>query len=448
MKEPNVSVCVLEAESVDFTLHGCFQAKGVEVSHHQLVEYADGCVCWNGTRYQELMFEPVGQDAFMEIHNVKIGINFHWERKETQCFKGKLNIIANDGKVCAINILPVEDYLKSVISSEMRATSSLQLLKAHAVISRSWLLAQMEKRRKLQSAKQNNTFFSFKKNNDSLIRWYDREDHLLFDVCADDHCQRYQGITRADNPTVDEAVDATRGQVLSFDGKICDARFSKCCGGMMERFSACWEDKDMPYLTVKRDFIAKNNPSQSFPDLSIEEEAEKWILSEPEAFCNTKNKEVLSQVLNSYDLETTGFYRWKMEYTQRQLSELVSSRLKMDFGDIIDIIPLKRGGSGRITLLSIVGTKKTFTIGKELEIRRTLSRTHLLSSAFIIEKEYGGHLQPDDKDVPQRFIIYGAGWGHGVGLCQIGAAVMGHNGYSYDQILNHYYPNAQITPLY
>ena len=448
MKEPKVSVCVLEAPSVEFTLHGCFQAKGVEVSGSQLVDYADGCVRWNGTLYQELTFESDDKETFLEIHNVKIGINFHWERTETLRFKGKLYIIANDGKVCAINILSVEDYLKSVISSEMKATSSLQLLKAHAVISRSWLLAQMDKRKKIQSANQNNTFFSFKKNNDSLIRWYDREDHLLFDVCADDHCQRYQGITRADNPTVGEAVDATRGQILLYDGKICDARFSKCCGGALERFSACWEDKDMPYLTVKRDLIANHYPNLTLPDLSVNEEAEKWILSEPEAFCNTNNREVLSQVLNSYDRETTDFYRWKMEYTQRQLSELISSRLKMDFGDIIDIVPLQRGGSGRITLLKIIGTKKTFTIGKELEIRRTLSRTHLLSSAFVIEKVYKENIKPAEENIPLRFIIHGAGWGHGVGLCQIGAAVMGHNGFSYDQILYHYYPNAQITTLY
>ena len=447
MKEPKVSVCVLEAPQVEFTLHGRFLAKGLDVTDHQQVVYADGCVSWNGTLYQELTFEPLEKTTCVEIHNVKIGINFHWERTENQRFNGKLRLIANDGKICAINLLPVEDYLKSVISSEMKATSSLQLLKAHAVISRSWLLAQMDKRKKMQADKQNNTFFAFHKNNDSLIRWYDREDHILFDVCADDHCQRYQGITRADNPTVKEAVDATRGQILSYNDEICDARFSKCCGGVMERFSACWEDKDMPYLAVKRDLIAHGNAPVELPDLSDEQQAEEWILSQPEAFCNTQNKEVLSQVLNTYDQETTDFYRWRMEYTQRQLSELISARLKMDFGDIIDLIPLQRGGSGRITLLKIVGTKNTFSIGKELEIRRTLSRTHLLSSAFVVEKIYKNP-QPKEGEVPLRFIIHGAGWGHGVGLCQIGAAVMGDQGYKYDQILHHYYPGTEIERMY
>jgi SpoIID/LytB domain protein len=344
----------------------------------------------------------------------------------------------DEGKITAINILPAKDYLISVISSEMNATSSLEFLKAHAVVSRSWLFAQIEKRKALSD--KNEGFFSFIKTDTEYIRWYDREDHTIFDVCADDHCQRYQGITKASSAAVTEAVRATRGQLLMYERGICDARFSKCCGGASEEFGYCWEDKNYPYLSTIRD--AEEEENRPLPDLTKEEEAERWIRTSPVSFCDTHDKKVISQILNNYDQETTDFYRWKVRYSQAELSELIRQNTKSDYGDIIDLIPIQRGKSGRICKLKIVGSLKTLTIGKELEIRRTLSSSHLFSSAFVIDK---GELK---NGVPEWFLLTGAGWGHGVGLCQIGAAVMGERGYTYDEILLHYYKGADIRRFY
>ena len=352
--------------------------------------------------------------------------------------RGMEKCSTTEEKIVAINILPVEDYLTSVISSEMNANSSLELLKAHAVVSRSWLFAQIEKRKALKGKDEG--FFSFIKTKEEYIRWYDREDHTIFDVCADDHCQRYQGITKATNSTVAEAVQATRGRLLMYGKKICDARFSKCCGGATEEFEYCWEDKHYPYLTSVRD--AEEEENLSFPDLTKEEEAEHWIRKAPKSFCDTHDKKILSQILNNYDQETTDFYRWKVRYTQTELAELIRTKTKSDYGDIIDLIPVQRGPSGRICKLKIVGTLKTLTIGKEMEIRRTLSDSHLFSSAFVVDK---GEIK---EGIPQWFLLSGAGWGHGVGLCQIGAAVMGEKGYSYEEILLHYYKGAEIRKFY
>ena len=343
-----------------------------------------------------------------------------------------------NGKLTGINVIHVEDYLTSVISSEMSATASLELLKAHAVISRSWLLVQIQKNKEIAEAQTD--YSAFTQTDEELIRWYDREDHTHFDVCADDHCQRYQGITRASTDIVRQAIAATRGQVLTSEGKICDARFSKCCGGAFEEFQYCWEDIKYPYLAKQRDYRVD---SEKLPDLTQEAEAERWIRTSPEAFCNTTDKKILSQVLNSYDQETTDFYRWKVEYTQDELSALILKRSGIDYGQIIDLIPIARGTSGRLWKLKIVGTKKTLTIGKELEIRRTLSPSHLYSSAFVVDRT-----EVSEEGVPGRFILTGAGWGHGVGLCQIGAAVMGEQGYEYDAILLHYYIGASIDKLY
>lgn len=379
------------------------------------------------------------EGASFSLYNVTIGINFHWERQETQIFQGTLKLVVEEGKITAINLLSVEDYLISVISSEMKATSPLEFLKAHAVVSRSWLYAQMEKRRTL-SGKEQSGFFSLIKNDTEYVRWYDREDHTIFDVCADDHCQRYQGITKATQESVIQAVQATRGQVLTYNGEVCDARFSKCCGGATEEFEACWEEKHFPYLETVRDTAPEK--SSILPDLTKEEEAEKWIRSNPRAFCNTQSKKILANILNNYDQETTDFFRWKVRYTQEELAEIIRTQTRTDYGDILDLIPMQRGKSGRITRLKIVGSKKNMCIGKELEIRRTLSNTHLFSSAFVVDKE-------EIKDeVPNAFILTGAGWGHGVGLCQIGAAVMGERGYKYDEILLHYYPGAEVEEMY
>jgi SpoIID/LytB domain protein len=404
-KEPNVSVGIVTADKITFTLNQPYVAKGEVITGPQTVEFSEGGILWRGTQYRNLTFRPQADDASFELQDVTIGVNFHWERQQAQTFEGTLRIVVEADKIVAINELPVERYLASVISSEMSATASPEFLKAHAVISRSWLLAQIEKRRQHENGADN--FFSFIKKDDEFIRWYDRDDHTIFDVCADDHCQRYQGIVHARNCHVEEAISQTRGQILTYDGEICDARFHKCCGGDTEEFQYCWEDTPKPYL------VSVHDP---------------W--------CNTSDKQILSQVLNDYDQETPDFYHWTVEYTQEQLSELVNRKLKDDFGLITDLIPLERGKSGRIWKLKIVGTKKTFTIGKELEIRRALSESHLLSSAFEVERE------------GDRFILHGKGWGHGVGLCQIGAAVMGEQGKTYDEILLFYYRNAKIQQIY
>lgn len=411
--EPMVSVGIVGAKSITFSLNGY----GTTAESHT-AELHNGLIVLDGEAHTQCCFKPQSPDDSFSLKDVVIGVNFHWERKETQTFRGTLKLLANNGKIWAINELPVEDYLESVISSEMSATSSLPLLMAHAVISRSWLMSQLENKAKPNTQERHGNAF---------IRWYDHTDHTLFNVCADDHCQRYQGITMETSPNVAEAIRRTRGEILTYGSEICDARFSKCCGGAMEEFQYCWADTPKPYLKAIGD-----TESGQIPDLTIEENARQWILSEPESFCNTKDKRILSQVLNDYDQETTDFYRWHVSYQQAQLSELVNRKLGVDLGTITDLVPLKRGKSGRIYELKIVGSKQTIVVGKELEIRRALSESHLYSSAFVVDKH-------DD-----TFDIHGAGWGHGVGLCQIGAAVMGDQGYSYDTILKHYYPGAQI----
>lgn len=397
-----------------------------------------GRIEWQGKEYDSISLKAVDSGASFEVADVTIGVNFHWERKEAQRFVGDISIIVEGDRLTLINIIAVEAYLESVISSEMSATASPEFLKAHAVISRSWLLAQIDKTRRIAS--KGSEFQSYTVSDKEIVRWYDREDHLHFDVCADDHCQRYQGITRQTSAHVRLAVEATRGQVLlDCDGKLCDTRFSKSCGGVFEQFETCWEPRHHHYLEAARD----SADSSDFPDLTVEENARQWILSSPDAFCNTSDKEILGQVLNNYDLETPDFYRWTVRYSQDELTELVKARSGIDFGLIKALEPVERGTSGRLCRLRITGTRCSMVIGKELEIRRTLSPSHLYSSAFIVE--YGAD---DSRGVPSSFTLHGAGWGHGVGLCQIGAAVMGARGYSYDSILSHYFNSAKLTTLY
>ena len=417
----------------------------------QKVEYSGGRISYNGVLYDELVFEAqteatmFAEPSFI-LYGVTIGVDFHWERKVTQKFAGTLKFIVDGDRVTAVNIVGVEDYLLSVISSEMKASAGLEFLKAHAVISRSWVMAQVEHRRKPairqalgpESVDGYDTAVaqpveapvtstsSVATESDSVaadsagsvteegeyIKWFDHDDHTLFDVCADDHCQRYQGLTMAVGETVRKAIDQTWGLVLTSEGEICDARFSKCCGGRMELFSTCWEDKDYPYL-------------QPLPDTPDCAEGGK-------VFCDTKDEAILSQVLNDYDLETEDFYRWRTEYSRTEVSDLVRKRSGMDFGTIRALVPIERGPSGRLKRLKIVGDRKTIVIGKELIIRRWLSDSHLKSSAFDVKWD------------GDRLILDGSGWGHGVGLCQIGAAVMASKGYTYDQILLHYYPGSKL----
>ena len=438
MEKPYINVGIVTGKEISFTLNGKYLTQEGKVVTGQLKASATGNreISLGTKKIESIELTPEDNNCSFTLHNVTIGISYHWERQEEQTFTGKLKLITDGENVIAINILPVEDYLVSVISSEMSATSSLEFLKSHAVISRSWLLAQIENRDRKNIHKSLQQNFTTDEN--CIIRWYDREDHKLFDVCADDHCQRYQGITKASNPSVAKAVKETEGMVLMYGDEICDARFSKCCGGVSETFDTCWEDKDYPYLQP----VIDDSENKDIPDLSIEENAEKWIRTTPAAFCNTHDEKVLKQILNNYDQETTDFYRWKVKYSQKEISELIHRKTGIEFGDIKDLIPMQRGKSGRISRLKIVGTLRTVTIGKELEIRRALSESHLFSSAFVIDKtEVAG-------SVPSEFTITGAGWGHGVGLCQIGAAMMGEKGYSYDKILLHYYRNAEIKKVY
>ncbi len=425
----NVDIGVLRAPQIKFDLIGNFASDVPFLEKENTVSVAEGSLCLNGVACSSINFQPQDTDSLFVLHDVVIGVGFHWQRRENQTFRGALLFIIEDGEVRAVNRLPVEDYLESVISSEMSATSSMEFLKAHTVISRSWLYAQLARRKRVEQG------VLGWENKEEIVRWYAREDHTLFDFCADDHCQRYQGITRAVNPNVARAVRETCDIVLMYDGEVCDARFSKCCGGVTERFSACWENEDYGYLQAFRD-APGNEP---LPDLTTEEGAREWIENVPSSYCSTDDQKVLSQILNGYDRETNDFYRWKVEYSQDELSALLSERSGIDFGEVIDLQPVERAASGRIVRLRVVGSKRTVTVGKELEIRRWLSKSHLYSSAFVVDTFHEGN--------SVRFRLKGAGWGHGVGLCQIGAAMMGEKGCSYSQILEHYYPGALLEKI-
>jgi len=444
MKELYINVGIVSASSIEFVLNGEFTCtNGKTYTGKQKAEYKDGQVFFGGESVAEIIFEPTTETASFDLIDVVIGINFHWERKENQRFKGALKLIVENEQLTAINHISVENYLTSVISSEMSATASDELLKAHAVISRSWLLHPMQESRAKNQEPRPKTEFKTVNCQLSTVnytKWYERDAHTHFDVCADDHCQRYQGITRASTAAVEKAIEATRGEVLMFENKICDARFSKSCGGVSETFENCWAPEHYPYLTKVID--NPTEPEGFELDLTVEENAEKWICQSPEAFCNTTDKKVLAQVLNNYDQETTDFYRWKVNYSQTELSELLARRSGIDFGEIIDLIPVKRGESGRIIELNIVGTKRSIIVGKELEIRKWLSNSHLYSSAFVVDKT------DLSNGIPQHFTLTGAGWGHGVGLCQIGAAVMGEKGFPYNEILLHYFRGAELKRMY
>ena len=440
MTEPHISVGIMSAQQIKFSLFNSYKFNNDSLEKGDYsAQISNGKIDFNGNLYDEVQLyaRDIHADSF-ELKDAVIGINFHWERKEDQQFQGHLKFIIENDMITAVNIVSLEDYLVSVISSEMSATSSEELLKAHAVISRSWLLAQVDKNKSLETSKE--SYQTSYEDGNEIVRWWDREDHANFDVCADDHCQRYQGITKQSTPLVTDVIEKTHGQVMMYDDAICDTRFYKCCGGFLETFENVWEPTPHPYLVGKAD---SKNIAFEKPDLTIEEEAEEWIKTSPAAFCNTKDARVLKQVLNDYDQETSDFFRWKVTYTQEEIAALILKRSGIDYGDILEITPLERGTSGRIIRLKIVGTERVMTIGKELEIRRTLSESHLYSSAFVVEAA-----EENDEGIPSGFTLYGAGWGHGVGLCQIGAAVMADKGYKYDAILEHYYPGARIENKY
>ncbi len=441
---PNIEVGILKAKKPEFRLAGKFEVSGqienffgncsAEVIDNKIIVKNEGKVY---SFPDGLTFIPCNITSdYFELKDVVIGIDFHWEQKEVQKFQGALKLFADKGKIRVVNIIPIENYLYSVISSEMNAESSPELLKAHAIISRSWLMAQIN-REGTEKKKSDNEIKD--SSDEEYIRWFDKEDHEKFHVCADDHCQRYQGISRATNFHVIEAVNETRGRVLTYNNRICDARYSKCCGGKTESFENCWEEVNYPYLTSIMDNSDEKGYSE---DLRKEEAARNFINDPPEAFCDTKDDAILQQVLNDYDRSTKDYFRWEVHYSQRDISDIILKRSGIDFGRIKDLQALERGHSGRLIRMKITGEKKSLVIGKELLIRKWLSNSHLYSSAFFIEKE------GETDGYPEKFILKGAGWGHGVGLCQIGAAVMSEKGYGYEEILKHYYKNATISRLY
>ncbi len=431
MVQPTICVGIVSNPIIRFRLNGIFRLEqtGMFVEGEQVVEFSEGVIRFGNQSFATFSLRPVySQAASFDVPDVKIGIQFHWERLETQTFQGSLRFVIDNQQCVLINELPVEEYLLSVISSEMNATSSLELLKAHAITSRSWLLAQLANKKS-----ETTCTASRPQGQDEIIRWYDRENHALFDVCADDHCQRYQGITKVTSPIVKEAVRKTAGMILMYEDQVCDARFSKCCGGITEEFENCWQPVHIPYL----ESVTCCNTPPAFTSW------EEWIRTSPPAFCNTHDFSVLSQVLNDYDQETSDFYRWSVTYTQQEISALIYKKTGVDFGQIQALLPLERGKSGRIVRLEIVGTARTMVIGKELEIRRTLSETHLYSSAFVVDVP-----ARDANSLPRSFVLTGAGWGHGVGLCQIGAAMMAAEGYTAHEILRRYFNHSNIKRAY
>jgi stage II sporulation protein D len=388
---------------------------------------------------ERLRLRPVSeQDSSATVLGMTVGVDFHWEHDEDLSFRGGLSLEAREGGLDTVNEVGLEDYLLSVISSEMSARCPPALLEAHAVISRSWLLAQLEARGVAPLAP------GEPEQRDGalhILRWYDREDHAHFDVCADDHCQRYQGVTRAFSPEATAAVQATRGQILVHDGQVCDARFSKCCGGSVELFSSAWGPQDPPYLQAFADLPAGREPDYALP-LQEEAKAQAFIQAYPEAFCATRDRAILEKLLPELDHETRDFYRWDQVIEQEELQGLLKAKLGLELGAILALEPLSRGASGRLTQLAIQGEFGRAVIGKELEIRRALSPSHLYSSAFVVRA-----VGPEGR-APERFELRGAGWGHGVGLCQIGAAVMAERGYHARAILAHYFRGASIERRY
>lgn len=443
-EEPQINVGILVDKKLKFELYGDFNVLGNDETFSGVYTAElknDRIVCKSKKNKieikNELTFQPTNPvaESFL-IRDVIIGLKFHWERREKQRFNFALKLVKDKDEIAAVNVLPLENYLTSVISSEMSAKSSIELLKAQAVVARSWILAQMDKINEDISRKENGN--SFVELEDELIKWYDREDHKLFDVCADDHCQRFQGVTKIISESAFKAIEQTKGIVLLSNSKICDTRYSKCCGGITESFENVWEAVRHNYLDSVIDY--KYEPEIYKIDFSKEENAKKWILGNPPAYCNTADAKILSHILVDYDRETKDFYRWKIEYEQNELAQIITDKTGIDFGEILDLVPVERGKSARLVRLKIIGTRRTLIIGKELEIRRVLSKSHLYSSAFIVEKI--------GDNIPEKFILYGAGWGHGVGLCQIGAAVMAEMGFNFDEILLHYFSNAGLKRIY
>lgn len=438
-KVRQVAVGIMSGGEIRFSLNGTYRCGNADVRGERKAVCSGGKVVFEGRAYAELRFNPQTPGCTFTLNGVTIGKKFHWERQENETFAGTLKLIPDGAVLHAINIVDVETYLQSVISSEMSGTAPMEYLKTQAVVSRSWLVRILFERDRGVTHKSVETD-DFSGGVARHIAWYENDNHKLFDVCADDHCQRYEGVSHIANPNAERAVAETCGEVIMSGGGVCDARFSKCCGGVSERFPSCWEDSDKAYLQPVRD----SDDDAAVPDLSVEANAEQWIRSAPGSFCKGDGEDsVLFMVLNDYDLETHDFYRWREEYTNARLAALLRGKTGTDFGEITDLKPLRRGASGRIVELLVTGTKARMIIGKELEIRRSLSESHLKSSAFVVDR-----IDVSPRGIPARFVLVGAGWGHGVGLCQIGAAIMSSRGYGYREIIAHYFKDSKISNIY
>jgi peptidoglycan hydrolase-like amidase len=441
MEEPRITVGICDRyPEIRGRMNGLYRTNGRPLTGGFTARPEGGAVVLGDHFGREILRAPeirlaAAREATFTLHDVTIGVRFHWERKEEQTFSGNLILLAaGEGKLTAVNELPVEEYLASVVSSEMSDEAPSEFLKAHAVASRSWLVAML--RRGAQKAKEGRKSEHVIRREGEIVRWYDREDHDLFDVCADDHCQRYQGVTRLAAGRVEEAVRVTRGVFLIRDGEICDARYHKACGGMTEDYATCWEEKAVSYLSHVSDAAAPIAPVRT------EADAERWILSCPDVYCHTKHPDLLKKILPAFDRETADFFRWQVSYAREELEGTLRAKSGLDFGVLQNLAPLERGPSGRIRRLRVEGTKARVVVGKELEIRRWLSPSHLMSSAFIIS------VTRESSGVPSRFTLHGAGWGHGVGLCQIGAAVMAEKGFNAEEILRHYFQGAALVKRY
>ena len=441
MDEPRITVGICDGYGeIRGRLHGAYLTNGRVLTGEFTVRPRTGglglCDAFGREILlaKEIRLTAAGGGTFT-LRDVTIGVRFHWERREEQTFSGDLAFVpADTGTVAAVNEIPLEEYLASVVASEMNSDAPYAFLKAHAIASRSWLMAMLDRRGKGTAPAGRRE--CGRQREGEMIRWYDREDHLLFDVCADDHCQRYQGLSGLLSGKAAQAVRETRGIFLIHEGRICDARYHKACGGLTEDYATCWEDVSIPCLSHVSD------AAKPHPPLRTEQEAERWILSRPDVFCHTRDEALLRRILPAFDRETADFFRWQVSYDREELEAILREKSGIDFGSLHRLVPLERGPSGRIRLLRIEGSKRAVSVGKELEIRRWLSPSHLYSSAFIVSATRGA------SGLPSRFTLFGAGWGHGVGLCQIGAAVMAARGYPAEEILRHYFHGTALVKRY
>ncbi len=341
---------------------------------------------------------PRRQDSPFYLHDIPIGRGFHWERHERLSYRGELHLFASRGDgLTAMNRIPLETYIRSTVFSEMGPDLPDAFLAAQAVAARSTVLATANRHHRGEG----------------------------FHLCNDDHCQCYQGVLR-EPQVISPALGETEGEILVSNGRPVDARYAKCCGGVSETYEAVWGGEGHPY------FISRPCGEFETADLTQEQNMQEFLSQRAPAFCNDE--------LHAYPerWREESYFRWQREYNASELQTLIEAKVGIEVGTVRELRPIKRGASGRILILEIVGSKQTLRIYRELEIRRVLFLSHLPSSCFIVETEGKG---------PDKFRLIGAGWGHGVGLCQLGAAAMAHKGRSKQRILEHYYPETKLFSI-